>query len=240
VDTLRLTRLAASAAIAGALATPLAFTGAASATTETGTGSAYGLAATGLVTIPQTPAVTATADKSLVSLPANPLIDVKVLHVTAKPAFARASVVDLRVAKAALTAHLVTATCKGGTGVSHLADARLAGHRLAVDAAPNSALSVPVQGLGTVGVTLNKQARNPDGSLTVTAIEVRLADAQTISVSSATCDARGSGTPGQPPTPPPGQPIGKPTPKPSPTGPTTPPGQAPKPTPVPGNLPVTG
>ncbi|MEV0403361.1 choice-of-anchor P family protein [Actinoallomurus sp. NPDC050550] len=230
---MRLTRLAASAAIAGALATPLALTGTASA--ATGTGSAFGLAATGLVAIPQTPAVTATADKSLVSLPANPLIDVKVLHVTAKPAFARASVVDLEVAKAALTAHLVTATCKGGTGASNLADARIGDRRLAAYAAPNSALSIPVQGLGTVGVTLNKQVRNLDGSLTVTAIEVRLTDAQTISVSSATCSA---GTPGRPPTPPPGHATGKPIP--APTDPTTPPGQAPKPTPVPGNLPVTG
>ncbi|WP_433179361.1 choice-of-anchor P family protein [Actinoallomurus sp. CA-150999] len=230
---MRLTRLAASAAIAGALATPLALSNTASA--ATGTGSAYGLAATGLVNIPQTPAVTATADKSLVSLPANPLIDVKVLHVTAKPASARASVVDLSIAKAALTAHLVTATCKGGTGTSTLADARIGNHRLAAYAAPNSALNIPVQGLGTVGVTLNKQVRNPDGSLTVTAIEVRLTDAQTISISSATC---GAGTSSRPPSPPPGQATGKPIP--GPTDPTRPPGQAPKPTPVPGNLPVTG
>ncbi|MEV0406379.1 hypothetical protein [Actinoallomurus sp. NPDC050550] len=232
---MRSTRLAATTAvIAGALAAPLALTGTASATA--GTGSAYGLAATGLVNIPQTPAVTATADKSLVSLPANPLIDVKVLHVTAKPAFARASVVDLRVAKAALTASLVTATCKGGRGVSHLADARLAGHRLAVDAAPNSALNVPVQGLGTVGVTLNKQVRNPDGSLTVTAIEVRLTDAQTISVSSATCASSGGTS-----TTPPGGPTETPVPTPTAPGtPTSPPSQAPKPTPVPSNLPVTG
>ncbi|MCO6010184.1 choice-of-anchor P family protein [Actinoallomurus purpureus] len=229
-------KLTTFAAVAGALATPLALAAPASATT--GTGSAYGVTAQGLVAIPQTPAVTATADKSLIHLPANPLIDVKILHVTAKPAYARASVTDLSVAKAALTAHLVTATCKNGNGVSHLADAQIAGHRLAVDAAPNSAISVPVQGLGAVAVTLNKQVNNPDGSLTVTAIEVRLANAQTISISSATCNA--ADTPTQPPgpTPPPGQPTGKPIP--SPTGPTTPPSQAPKPTPVPSNLPVTG
>ncbi|GAA4637998.1 hypothetical protein GCM10023196_094030 [Actinoallomurus vinaceus] len=237
---MRSTRLAATAAvITGALAAPLALTGIASATT--GTGSAYGLAATGLVAIPQTPAVTATDDKSLVSLPANPLIDVKVLHVTAKPAFARASVVDLRVAKAALTASLVTATCKGGRGASHLAEARLAGHRLAADAAPNSALTVQVPALGTAAVVLNKQTRNPDGSLTVTAIEVTLplppGQTQTISISSATCARTGSGTP----TTPPGGPTEPPAPTPTAPGtPTTPPGQAPKPTPVPSNLPVTG
>jgi hypothetical protein len=231
----RSTRLAATTAvIAGALAAPLALSGTASATA--GTGSAYGLAATGLVSIPQTPAVTATADKSLVSLPANPLIDVKLLHVTAKPAFARASVVDLRVAKAALTASLVTATCKGGRGVSHLADARLAGHRLAVDAAPNSALTVQVPGLGAAAVVLNKQTRAPGGGLTVTAIEVTLplppGRTQTISISSATC-ARSGGTT----TTPPETPVPTPT---APGTPTTPPGQAPKPTPVPSNLPVTG
>lgn len=219
---MRLKRLSAVTAIAGALAAPLALAGTASATT--GSGSAYGLAASGLVAIPATPAVAGTADKSLLHLPANPLIDVKVLHVTAKPAFARASVTDLRVAKAALTAHLVTATCDNGTARSHLAKASLAGHRLAADAAPNSALSIPVQGLGTASVVLNKQARNADGSLTVTAIQVTLplgaGRTQTLSVSSATCSTTGEKPPAQPP--------------------TQPPGQAPKPEPVPSDLPVTG
>ncbi|MEV5711295.1 choice-of-anchor P family protein [Actinoallomurus sp. NPDC052274] len=237
---MRLTRLSAAAAIAGALAAPLAMAGTASATT--GTGSAYGLAATGLVAIPATPAVAATADRSLLHLPANPLIDVKALHVTAKPAYARASVTDLSVAKAALTAHLVTATCDNGTARSHLAKASLAGHRLAADAAPNSALSIPVQGLGTANVTLNKQVRNADGSVTVTAIEATLplgaGHTQTLSVSSATC----AGAAENPPSQPPGNPK-PPTPTPTATGspvPTQPPGQAPKPTPVTGDLPVTG
>jgi hypothetical protein len=217
---MRSKRLAAYAVATGVLVASPALAGSASATTGTGsasatteTGSAYGLAASGLVAIPATPAVAATADKSLAELPANPLIDVKRLHVTARPAFARASVLDLRVAKAALTAHLVTATCVNGTGISHLAGVRLAGHALAANAAPNSALTVPVQGLGTAAVVLNKQTRNADGSLTVTAVEVTLpvgpGRTQSLSVSSATC-------------------AGAPT------------GPAPKPTPVPSNLPVTG
>ncbi|MFL6052506.1 MAG: hypothetical protein ACJ72W_06260 [Actinoallomurus sp.] len=208
---MRSTRLAAYVVAAGVLAVPPALAGTASATTDTG--SAYGLAATGLVAIPATPAVAATADKSLAELPANPLIDVKLLHVTARPEFARASVTDLRVAKAALTAHLITATCVNGAGISHLAGARLGEHALAANAAPNSAITVPVQGLGTAAVTLNKQTRDADGSLTVTAVEVTLplgaGRTQTLSVSSATC-------------------AGAPT------------GPAPKPTPVPSNLPVTG
>jgi hypothetical protein len=217
---MRSKRLAAYAVATGVLVASPALAGSASATTGTGsasatteTGSAYGLAASGLVAIPATPAVAATADKSLAELPANPLIDVKLLHTTARPAFARASVLDLRVAKAALTAHLITATCNNGTATSHLAGARLAGHALAANAAPNSALTVPVQGLGTAAVVLNKQTGNADGSLTVTAIEATLpvgpGRTQTLSVSSATC-------------------AGAPS------------GPAPKPTPVPSNLPVTG
>lgn len=235
---MRLKNVTRYAAIAGALATPLAFVAPASATTG-GTGSAFGIAASGLVNVPPTPAVSSAArphDKSLVQLPANPLVLLKVLHVTARSGHARASVVDLKVARAELSAHLITARCDAGQGSSHLVKASLAGHRLAVDAAPNSRISIPLQGLGTASVVLNKQVRNADGGLTVTALEVSLplgpGKAQTIDVSSATC-AAGSGSGG-----------GSPTPSPTPSSPgtTTPPsgGQAPAPTPVPGNLPVTG
>ena len=245
---MRLTRVTRYAAIAGALATPLAFAVPASAATGGGD-SAFGLSASGLVNIPPTPAVSSAArphDKSLVELPANRLVRLKVLHVTTKKGHARASVVDLKVAKAALSAHLITARCDRGRGSSHLVKASLAGHRLAADAAPNSSVSVPVQGLGTVSVVLNKQVRNPDGGLTVTAIEVSLplgpGRAQTIDISSATCSGGSVGTPGSPGSPSgPGSP-GAPSPSPTPGSPgsSTPPSQAPAPTPVPGNLPVTG
>jgi hypothetical protein len=227
------------AAIAGALATPLAFMAPASAATG-GASAAYGIAATGLVNIPQTPSVSSAAqpnDKSLVELPPNPLVSLKVLHVSAAPGKARASVVDLKVAQAALSAHLITAKCVGGKGSSHLVKASLAGHKLAVDAAPNSTIAVPVTGLGTVSVVLNKQAHDAAGNLHVTAIEVNLplgpSKAQTISISSATCSGDSDGDPGGPPS----------SPAPTPTAtsnPTTPPGEAPAPTPVPGDIPVTG
>jgi hypothetical protein len=236
----RLMHLTKYAAIAGALATPLAIAAPASATTGGGN-AAFGISATGLVNIPQTPAVSSTTqpnDKSLVELPPNPLVQLKVLHVTAKPGHARAAVVDLKVPQAQLSAHLITARCEGGKGSSHLVKASLAGHRLAVDAAPNSTIAVPLQGLGTASVVLNKQVHNADGGLTVTAIEVSLSlgpgKAQTISVSSATCSGGSAGNPGDPGSP--GGPTASPTPTPTPT----PPGEAPAPTPVPGNLPVTG
>lgn len=225
---MRLKHLTVPIAIAGALAVPAAIAASASASPAAGTSSAFGLAATGLVNVPATPAVssaTAPYDKSLLELPPNPLVKLKVLHTSAKGDRSRASVVDLRVAQAALSAHLITAKCQGGQGSSHLVKASLGGKRLAVDAAPNSTVTVPVQGVGTVSATLNKQVKNADGSLTVTAIEVKLTlatgQAQTIAVSSATCSA--------------GDPS---TPTPTPTN--TPPGQAPAPTPVPTDLPVTG
>jgi hypothetical protein len=241
----RLKNLTRYAMVAGALATPLAFIAPAGATT--GGNSAFGISASGLVSIPQTPAVSSSAqpnDKSLLALPANPLVDLKVLHVTAKPAYARASVTDLKIAKVALSAHLVTAKCTGGKGSSHLVKATLGGHRLAVDAAPNSSVAVPVEGVGTVSVVLNKQIRNADGGITVTAIELSVppigpVKGQTVSVSAVTCgngngDPGDPGNPGQPPGKP-GGPTGTPTPAPS-----TSPSEAPAPTPVNGDLPVTG
>lgn len=244
---MRLTHLTKYAALAGALATPLAFAAPASATTGGGDsayGSAFGVTASGLVNIPQTPAVSSAIqpnDKSLLQLPANPLVKLKVLHTTAKPGQARASVADLKVVKALLSAHLVTANCNLGKGSSHLVKASLAGHRLAADAAPNSGLAVPVQGLGTVSVVLNKQVRNADGSLTVTAIEVSLPlgpnKAQTISISSATCSDGSASAPIRPGDP--GSPTATASPIPAPTS-STPPGEAPRPTPVTGDLPVTG
>ncbi|GLY88144.1 hypothetical protein Airi02_060730 [Actinoallomurus iriomotensis] len=229
---MRLMTLTASVAIAGAIAVPAAIAATASASTTTGTASAFGLSATGLVNLPQTPAVTSSSGahhKSLVQLPANPLVKLKVLHTSASGSTSRASVVDLQVVKAALSAHLITAKCVGGEGSSHLVKASIAGHRLAADAAPNSTVNVPVQGVGSVSVVLNKQVHNSDGSLTVTAVEVKLGlatgKAQTIDISSATCSA-GQATPPQQPTPTPSQ--------------STPPGQAPVPTPVNSDLPVTG
>jgi hypothetical protein len=231
----RLKHLTTYVAIAGALTAPVIIAANASASSTGGVSSAYGVSATGLINLPAIPAVSSVAgpkDKSLVELPPNPLVKLKVLHTSATAGRSRASVVDLKVAKAALSAHLITAKCVDGQGSSHLVKASLGGHKLAVDAAPNSAVNIPVQGLGAVSVVLNKQVNNPDGSLTVTAIEVKLGlvggKGQAIDISSATCAAAGDATPPKVP--------GSPTPTPS----TNPPGEAPAPTPVPSDLPVTG
>lgn len=210
-------------AVAGALAVPVAaaaFIVPASATSGTDASSAYGIAAYGLVNIPRTPAVSSASaphTQSLASLPGNPLVTLSVLRASAVPGHAEASVADLRVVKAALraeavlSAKLITATCDNGDVSSRLVDVRLAGRRIQAGASPNSTISVPVQGVGDVEVTIDKQVRNADGSTTVTALELAvnaLGKSQTIEISSATCAGM--------------------------------PGEAPRPTPVPSNLPVTG
>ncbi|MQA93361.1 MAG: hypothetical protein GEV11_01540 [Streptosporangiales bacterium] len=112
-------------------------------------------------------------------------------------------------------------------------DVTLGKQRLAVTPTPNSTLTARVGTLGVAEVTLNKQVRNADGTLKVTAIEVKLplgaGKTETISISSATCGKMvadpgdGDGDDGD-----------------NGGGDATPPGQAPAPQPVPGNLPVTG
>lgn len=227
-------RLTKYAVAAGALAVPLAVVAPASASASAGgSGSAFGVSASGLVPIAATPSVTSQtppSHKALLELPPNPLIDLGVLRVDAHPRNARASVLDLKVARAELSAHVITASCRNGQGSSHLVKASLAGRTLAVDAAPNSGLSVPVSGVGTVRVVLNKQVHTPGGGLSVTAIQVSVplvtGGAETVSISNATCSGHSGGAPSQPPS----------------QSPTPPhhPGEAPVPTPVPSDLPVTG
>jgi nucleoid-associated protein YgaU len=214
-------------AIVGALAAPVAVAAiVVPSASATGTGtasSAFGISASGLLTIPQTPSVSSGAQpstKSIASLPGNPLVQLSVLRTKAVSGHSEASVVDLRIAKAAispkavLSAKLITATCDGGAGSSRLVDVRLAGHAIQAGASPNSRITVPVQGLGGVQVTVNKQVHNADGTTTITGIELAvqaLGKSQVIDISSATC----AGAPAAP-------------------------GEAPRPSPVPSDLPVTG
>jgi hypothetical protein len=213
-------------AILGAFAAPVAVAAIvvpAAATGGGGVSSAFGLSADGLLSIPQTPSVSSASHpnaRSLLSLPGNPLVRFSVLRTKAVPGHAEASVVDLKVAKAAispnavLSAKLITARCDDGAGSSRLVDVRLAGRAIQAGASPNSRLTVPVEGLGGVQVTVNKQVRNPDGTVTITALELAveaLGKSQVIDISSATC-ANGPAAPGE----------------------------APKPVPVPSDVPVTG
>lgn len=208
-------------AVAGVLAAPLAVAAVvvpASATSGGDTSSAYGISATGLINIPRTPAVNSASrpnNRSVMSLPNNPLVSLSILRTHAVPGRAEASVVDLKIAKAAisakaaLSAKLITARCDDGAGSSRLVDVRLGGRAIQAGASPNSRLMVPVEGLGDVQVTINKQVRNPDGSTTVTAVELAaraLGKSQLMDISSVTCAG----------------------------------GEAPRPTPIPSDLPVTG
>jgi hypothetical protein len=145
-----------------------------------------------------------------------------VLRTRAVPGHSEASVVDLKIAKAAispkavLSAKLITARCDDGGGSSRLVDVRLAGRGIQAGASPNSRITVPIEGLGAVQVTINKQVHNSDGSVTITALELAvqaLGKSQTIDISSATCAAAAASGDGN---------------------------EAPTPSPVPSNLPVTG
>ena len=241
---MRLQALTKCAAVAGALALPFGLSAspasAAPIASPGGVGSAVAVSATGSVVVPPTSSVASSAQrpvrKSAAELPANPLVEARLLNGAAWAGHGRASVADVRVARLGLSAHAVTARCENGTGVSNVVNATLGTRALRIGATPNTTVTTDLKGLGAVTVTLNKQVRGHDGNLTVTAIEVSATLAgktQTISIASATCGkgGGGGGQPGQPSQP--SQP-GKPTPSP------TPPGEAPAPTPVPGDLPVTG
>ena len=204
-------------------------------------GQAFALAASGPVAVPATPSVASSGtpvQRNVVELPANPVVQARVLNASAGKARARASVADVKVPRLHLTASLVNAECVNGQGGSKLVNVRLNGKVIKAAARPNSGVQVNLDGLGTVSLVLNKQTRTADGRLNVTAIEVSAplvaGRTETIRIASATCgaDAGGPSQPGQPeqPGPAPSNPPSAPT----------PPGKAPVPTPVTGDLPVTG
>ncbi|MFB4305228.1 hypothetical protein [Actinomadura sp. GTD37] len=238
---MRLQTLTKVAAVAGVLALPFGPAPAASAAGG-GTGSATAISATGPVAIPATPAVLSSGQRptreSVAELPANPLVEARLLNAAAWSGHGRASVADLRAPRLGLAAHAVTAKCENGNGVSHLTRATLNGRTLRLGASPGTAINADLPGLGTATITLNKHVKDKDGRLTVTAIEVvaKLAGkTQTLSIASVTCGK--AGTPGGPGNP--GKPGGSPAepPAPAPSAPSNP---APAPTPVTGDLPVTG
>lgn len=214
--------------------------------------SAYALAATGLIKIDPTPAVddsNGASEDSVAEIggPAQDLVKVDLLNARAGDGYAKSNVTNLRLdlsplsdlglSKPLLTAQAVEARCEDGKGSSSLANAKLGETPLDVSVPPNTGVDVP----GVASVMLNKQVKNDDGSLTVTAISINVNGVQTLDIASATC-AEGSDDGGEPTQPPSSQP-------------TTPPGDeddggsgtqagddgsAPVPTPVEAHLDVTG
>lgn len=235
-----------------ALAVGVAATPAASALAAAPVGSATALSATGVLRIDPLASLaggtgfrqTSAAEVAL-PLPTSPVLTAAALNAEVDAGRARSSAVDVRTRLELvglpfdLSAELVEARCDDGAGGVTLAGARIAGHEVALRPAPGTGVEVP----GVASVVLNDQRRNGDGSLTVTAVVVEVANLQRIEIASATC-ARGAAEE-QTPTP-----SATPTPSDAPTTTTTRvagtsassggPAKAPRPTPVAGHLAVTG
>jgi len=98
---------------------------------------------------------------------------------------------------AILEAEAVTATCSAGlssvSGSTTLVGATVMGTALEAEPEPNTELTVTLPGtIAEVGVTLNRQVENPDGSLSVTALvlEIDVGDGVftgTLAIGPATC-----------------------------------------------------
>ncbi|HEY0636084.1 MAG TPA: choice-of-anchor P family protein [Pseudonocardiaceae bacterium] len=104
----------------------------------------------------------------------------------------------------AISATAIEATCSavqsGVTGTSTLADLNLGGlGTVPVNPAPNTVITVPgvLPGVNIATITFNEQISNPDGSLTVNAVHIRLLDglgsigSGDVVISSATCGPAG-------------------------------------------------
>ncbi|MER7860360.1 choice-of-anchor P family protein [Amycolatopsis japonica] len=198
--------------------------------------SAFAVAASGLVKIPRTPAVSGTGKESLVSAglptPGPSLLTAKALTAEVRPGRAESVVTGLALNLGLLPATLplpglsaeaIRAECRDGKSSVSIAKLKAGGKVLDLDRVPPNT-TVPVAQL--IELVVNKQTKNNDGTLTVTAVSARLlGQTQTVDIASATCAKAGTSP----------EPTTKPADdKPQPSG------KAPKPTPVPAHLDVTG
>ncbi|MFB9835981.1 choice-of-anchor P family protein [Actinoallomurus acaciae] len=244
---MRSTRLTKCATLACTLAVPLSVAIPASASGPAS--SAYGIYAGGALAIPAQPAVTSATQPSrkALELPKNPVFNLALFTVEAKGHHASASVLDLRLSHPGLktklptgllSAQTIAAKCDNGVGSARLADISVAGHDVPIGGPPNTDIVIPTRGFG-LRVTPNKQVHNPDGTLTVVALELDISigtSVQTIDLASATC-GRADGKPAPTPTVP-GTKSSSASAGGTPS--TAPVEEAPRPTPVPMDLPVTG
>ncbi|GAA2397700.1 hypothetical protein GCM10010191_00450 [Actinomadura vinacea] len=137
-------------------------------------GAAYGVAASGPVTLPALPAVASRGRevrKSLATEKRTKLFSAAAMDTRAGARHARSTVQDLKVPDAGFSADALSAGCQGRRGTSRLANAVVYGRRLGAAPRPNTAIPVQIPGVGTAKLTLNRQRRLPDGRLSVTALE---------------------------------------------------------------------
>ncbi len=197
--------------------------------------SAYALAASGLVKIPRTTAVSGPGKESLASVtlpnPGPALVGARALNAEVTPGHAKSSVAGLSlnlgvlpagVALPGLSAEAIKSECRDGKGSVSIANLKAGGKAIQLDQVPPNT-TVPLASL--LELVVNKQTENADGTLTVTAVSAKiLGKTQTLDIASSTC-AKSPGA-----TPKPTKPADKPRPG----------GKAPKPTPVSAHLDVTG
>lgn len=238
---------AGAAAVALAAASAVAFSTPAAATEDApaaGTSSAYGidanLAVTGteLLNVDPTPYVESQGERQqdeVLEVPAEPLLNLKVLETVAEGSQARATAVNLKALEETIKAKVLEATCTGGEGNTKVVELIVGGETIIGEEAqpePNTTVNIPPEQLqqleqvAKAQLILNKQEELDNGGIQVTALELKANIAgetvtKDISISSVTC----------------GPEKDKSEPGPSETDKLD---EAPKPKPVEGDLAVTG
>lgn len=239
---------AGAAAVALAAASAVAFSTPAAATEDApaaGTSSAYGidanLAVTGteLLNVDPTPYVESQGERQqdeVLEVPAEPLLNLKVLETVAEGSHARATAVNLKALEETIKAKVLEATCTGGEGNTKVVELIVGGETVIGDEAqpePNTTVNIPPEQLqqleqvAKAQLILNKQEELDNGGIQVTALELKANIAgetvtKDISISSVACGPDTS------------------QPKPSETDKVEDGDEAPKPKPVEGDLAVTG
>ncbi len=190
-------KVASSLAVAGGLLVAAALPAAAASPNRS-----YGARATGLISISPVAEATypGTSPRSVAHINVAGLLTSGVVTDTAHPTSASSTIANPVVTltgTAGLTATVVTSSCRfntntgGVTGTASIANGvvtvgGVTFAHLAAHAAPNTTITVP----GVATITLNRQTKAGDGTLTVSAISISLlGSTQTLTLATSVCNA---------------------------------------------------
>lgn len=158
--------------------------------------SAYALQAEGLVTIPKTPYVVDEGKEHLVAadLPpeAGELLHTGVFNAYTSEGHAKATTTGLEAGLLDLlpeiSASMVVAECTDGKGSTSVTDLKVAGQEVNLDQIQPNQEIIPEPLAGIARLTLNKQEKDANGMLKVSALSVELVNgAQSVDMSVAVC-----------------------------------------------------
>lgn len=192
---------AGAAAIGAATAVTALVLGTVTGHAQTGTSSAFGVSAEGLIPIEPTPYVESTdgseQTNALVDIPLGENGQIRAATLTAGDDTASVELAGVKLTgdPGTIEAKVINVACEGDTGTVSIVDLDLNGTPVVIPPPDSNPVNEVIEVPGVAKITYNQQMTNDDGTFTVNALVIELLSdteaAQKVTLGSATCGGPG-------------------------------------------------